>query len=226
MFKPKFVSIESVEKQTSRKLRNLAVDKKRAAIQIGVIDDQNLPARDNLLNYGYKVIEVGDINRISDIQDYQIVLCDVMGVGMAFDPNGQGAELIKQIRKQYPNIYILAYTGNLMSNPQAVIAKERADSFIDKDADLEKWSEILDEYIDNVLDPVENWKRTRKNLIEIDTPTLEIIELESAYAKDISANDKSFTNLKKRIGSGGTSGVIKSIIGGLITQALLGMAGV
>lgn len=219
----KYKTITSTKLSSKFNPKAISLGERRAKVKIAVIDDNVFPANDNLKSYGYNIVQLGDISNISEVKNYDIVLCDVMGVGSAFDPDDQGARIIAEIRANYPSTYVLAYTGNLSSNPQALTAKAKADFFIDKDADMEKWTETLDSFIERVLDPVSVWKRARKNLVNIELDTFDILKLEDAYVRDLLDNDEKFSRLHKLEKTLNLSGMAKSIVTGVIAKTIVGL---
>ena len=52
--------------------------------KILVIDDDQLELMDTLNRIGYKVIWKKDIEILSDVEDYPIIICDYKGVGLNF----------------------------------------------------------------------------------------------------------------------------------------------
>lgn len=99
--------------------------------------------------------------------------------------------------------------------------KNASDDFLDKDADMDAWSEILDKYIDLLTRPSEVWKRARENLIKLDISTKDILALENAFVRDILSDDADFGRLNKVSKSLSLSGIAKSIISGIIVNSVL-----
>ena len=192
---------------------------KRSGIKIGIIDDQAFEAGLNLKNYGYEIEEIGDIKRIDEAKTFPIILCDLMSVGVHFDSDGQGASVIKEIKKNYPAILIVAYTGASGASSQAQKAKQFADDFIKKDAEIEEWVTKLDGLIDKATDSKLIWLRIRYALVNENIDTRTILLLEDAYVRSISAGgDKGV--LENAIKSGEISAMAKSIIINLLSSAI------
>lgn len=91
--------------------RNLSALEKRKLIKIGVIDDQAFTPHANLKNIGYQIETLGDVTAIDRVQPFQIVLCDLQGVGTALDSRKQGAFLIREAKRNVPEKLVIAYTG-------------------------------------------------------------------------------------------------------------------
>jgi hypothetical protein len=108
--------------------RSLSNKDKRAQVKIGVVDDQVFTPqvftpKSNLENSGYKIDYLGDISSVDKIAPYHITLCDLQGVGTALDAKKQGAFIIREIKRNYPEKFVVAYTGGGLNQ---TISKEAA----------------------------------------------------------------------------------------------------
>ena len=162
-------SIRAIAQQSSL-LRN--AQEKRRAVKIAVIDDNKFAALQNLRNMGFDIDELGDVKKIDEVAEYSIVLCDLMGVGMHFDAAQQGATIISEIRLNYPSKFVVAYTGAALRSAPVTAAKASADQIFKKDSHNSEWKEMLDNYVDKVVDPYQVWIRFRKYLVDQEVDTL------------------------------------------------------
>lgn len=170
----KFLSYRGVEDLADWQRKTSTVrseQQKRANVKIAVIDDQAFSPQQNLRNAGYSIEEIGDIKNISEVEPYQIVLCDLQDVGAHFQSKYQGGFLIDEIKKSYPEKFVIAYTGGSLDLTVVNYASEAADAFVRKDADIYEWRNTLDDLIDSISDPVDVWRRQRDNLVRADVPT-------------------------------------------------------
>lgn len=168
---------------------------RRGAFEIAVIDDQPFAPLQNLQAYGYKIAQVGDLKKLNEIEQYPLILCDIMGVGRNFDSKLQGASIISEIKKSHPEKVVIAYTGAGLQEFAARQAIERADHLIIKDADIEDWVETLDNYAEEALDPYIVWNKLRRRFVEMDVSTRDIFILEDAYVRSVEAKDAGFNGL-------------------------------
>lgn len=202
------------------------ITSRRNAVPIAAIDDEPFSPQTSLSSFGYNIIQLGDIKRISEIEKFPIVLCDLMGVGAHFDKTSQGATVIQEIKRNYPAILVVAYTGSSLGSPQARAAKDHADLVIKKDADNLEWTSTLDSLIDRAIDPHAIWTRIRRSLVAADIGTKDLLLLEDAYVRSIISRDKSFSGLRKVVSSmnlkGDTRGIIQSIIGSAVYALIFG----
>jgi CheY-like chemotaxis protein len=191
---------------------------KRGAVPILVVDDESfLPGR-NLRTYGYRIDEVHDISDLNQVNEYPVVLCDIMGVGNFLDPQSQGKSIVLEIKNNYPANIVIAYSGASMKHAPAREASTIADRFVKKDVGIDEWTQVLDGAIEAALDPHATWKRVRRRLIDQELDTKEIIRLEDAYVRSILSNDPSMQRLSSLIAKGGSQAA-KIIINNLINAA-------
>ena len=193
---------------------------RRAAVKIGVIDDQPFAPQANLLSYGYSISPVGDIKHLSEVAPFHMVLCDIMGVGKHFDPSLQGASIIAEVKKTYPEKVVVAYTGAAMNERAARIANARADRIIKKDISLEEWTQNLDELAADSVNPYVIWLKLRRRFMELEVRTRDILALEDAYVRSVLANDARFGILIDRAAMLGIGQDVRAILQGLASSMI------
>ena len=77
----KFRQIREIESETNSKIAGLSAIARRKLVPIAVIDDETFAPAQNLENNGYVIEIIGDLKSISQILEYNIILCDLQGVG-------------------------------------------------------------------------------------------------------------------------------------------------
>lgn len=184
----------------------------RRGTKIAVIDDRKLSAMEQLLRHGYELTRLTDVESIEDLEPFQIICCDLNGVGKKLDNNDQGAAIIRECELRYPNKYIIAYTGSALSDPLASKARALADDFLRKDADLEEWQRKLDRYIIASRDTQQSWQRTRMALVEQGIDTFDLLKIEDAFVRSILDNDKSAEAVKSTVPNLSLSSITKEIV--------------
>lgn len=190
----------------------------RAKVQICVIDDELFYPLQILRDHGFSIAQIGDISSLKSIDPYDIVACDLRGVGEKFNDKLQGASIIQEIKKHRPEKYIIAYSGSFDRSNMAKLAHDHSDKKLVKSADIDKWTSTLDEGIAAVTNPVEKWKRIRRALNEQGAPTQTIMRLEHIFCKSVKKGDKSL--LIKEITKEKVPGDIRPIVQGLISSAI------
>lgn len=199
---------------------------RRSAVRIAVIDDEVFAPQANLRSYGYSVEPIGDVKNVSEIIQYQIVLCDIMGVGRHFDTSLQGASLISEIKKNYPEKYVIAYTGAALNERAARLATSRADKTLKKDVEIEEWISTLDKASAEVTDPYIIWNKIRYRFIEIGVRTKDILHMEHLYVKSVTSQDSNLSQLTGKLTSTITQpdarAIIQNLAASLIFKAIFG----
>ncbi|HEV7335359.1 MAG TPA: response regulator [Bosea sp. (in: a-proteobacteria)] len=192
----------------------------RSSVKIAIIDDQKFLARPNLSTYGYNIVELPDIRSVTEIKDFDIILCDLMGVGKSFDQAIGGASIIKEIKQNYPTKIVIAYTAARANTSEASVAKEFADDFLKKDTEISKWVERLDDAIEVASDPYRRWLVARQGLLDEEVDIRRLVELESAYVKSVLDSDKSFSKLTEAMAAMNLGTHASGIIQGLVSSAI------
>lgn len=205
------------------RIRSPFVSRKRQSVKIGIIDDQPFEARQNLRSHGFDIEEIGDIKNVDEIADFQIVLCDLMGVGVFFDAGDQGASLIREIRRNFPDKIVAAYSGSSGTQGLVIKARDMADAFIKKDADIETWVDKLDQLIDVASDPRKVWSRVRQQLVAENLDTRQLVVLEDAFITSIRKQDKNFSLLRSVASADKVGGVASNIIQNMVAGGLLAL---
>lgn len=148
---------------------------------IAIIDDEGLgeSKTEELKRRGYKIEEITDIDQVRQLEAYPIVITDVDGVAIKLDSENHGLGLIRLVAKHYPYKGLGIYSGKthkLPLLPQDVL-------IIQKDDDIESWSNKIDELIDSVSNPVIVWRRFAKKLIDNGISASSLAKLENEYVK-------------------------------------------
>jgi DNA-binding NarL/FixJ family response regulator len=170
----------------------------RPQVPIVVIDDNGFLYLDVLRNHGFRITELRDVNDVRTVEPYPIVVSDIRGVGGAFKSQYEGAHVLAEIRKHYPNKILLVYTGQQFD---ATFNRYFAlcDGSITKDAESQQWVEVLDNAIATFLDPIGQWKKLRSYLIALDVPTIRLAELEHQYVSAVLKKQAPFQDQGKLI---------------------------
>jgi hypothetical protein len=156
----------------------------RMKVPILVIDDSPFEYLDHLKTHRFDITYFEDIQSIESTKEYEIILCDINGVGKKFESKYEGAHVIAEIHKKYPFKTILSYTG-YAHDPTYNKFFKLADLNIKKDIDGDEWVEKLDIAIDITTDAKKRWIKMRNHLLEHDVSLFDIVKLENEYVKCI-----------------------------------------
>jgi len=195
-------------------------ENRRRNITIAVIDDQAFTPQVTLQNFGYKFEPLGDIKSIDDAAKYQLILCDIKGVGRHFGASQEGSTLIQEIKRRFPDKVVIAYSASSQADKSVKLAKNLADDFISKDIDNEEWIRLLDKWSTIAVDPYEIWIRIRSRLAESRIDTKQIIYLEDRYVRSVLDRDPSMSKLEKAVAGSNLPADARAIIQGLISSLI------
>ena len=158
---------------------------KRKKIQILVIDDLIFNPEHNLRNNQFQLSIFKDIQRIDQVKDYDIILCDVNEIGLELSEESQGAFIIKEIKKNYPQKIVIAYTAGSRNSNLVIAAREYADDYIRKDASIEAWVDLLDHCINEFTHPIIQWKKQRTLLLDSGMELGDLMQIEQIILKNL-----------------------------------------
>lgn len=166
----------------------------RRKVKIIVVDDQEfMPLVSLRDSYHYDIKQNGTIDDPYMVAEYDIILCDNQGVAVKLSPKNGGATLIKEIKKNYPNKSVIAYTASSF-NPKVSDYLDYADKRMGKSSPIDDWVSILDDFIEKRFDLKYQWRLTRTALLEKGLSIVEVAKLEAEYVNAV--NNKSLPSLK------------------------------
>lgn len=192
-------------------LNEISLSQLKKNTEILVIDDDVFAYLDALRKNEFQIEHRTDIQSLKDVAEYDMVLCDIRGVGKFLGSEYGGAYLVKQLKEKYPNKIIVSYTADDY-NPKFEEFLKYADSIVPKGTTLEDWDALLTKLIKELANPVKQWEKTRKALLEANVATITVAKYEAQYVKAV--KDGNFESLKKLYAN-------KNDIGAEIMKALL-----
>ena len=157
----------------------------KAITKILVLDDDDFAFMESLRRSEFSIEHRQDIQALSDVAEYDIIMCDIRGVGKFLNSQYEGAYLVKKIKEKYPNKIVISYTANDYT-PDAIIPKGTS---------LEDWDSLLTQKLRELADPVKMWEKTRNALLEVKVPTITVAEYEAQYVKAVQNNN--FESIRK-----------------------------
>lgn len=189
--------------------------KRRSHIDVLVIDDSSFPPKENLERNSFKITQWPDIEDLKTVEHYDLILCDIEGVGKKINPKDQGGAVIKQIKKLYPNKYIIAYSARTFGT-QFNEFFTYADEVVSKDKDVSDWCDTLDSAMEEIVNPQKFWLRLRKFLSDSEIGTKDLLLLEDRYVRSMLDRRNCFEGFDlKRLPIDASS-----IVNGMIASAL------
>ncbi|MGE4340773.1 MAG: hypothetical protein AB7E55_33205 [Pigmentiphaga sp.] len=180
-----FLYVGEPERLSSIGQEAISMAEAKRSVEIAVLDDNAFSPKEALLNHKFQITELGpDIRSLDQISAFPIVICDVGGVGRAFGSSLEGAHLVQEIRKTYPDKFLMAYTGMTYSLAMTN-ALTAADKRMEKDASIDAWIQTLETGINEVINPRNRWIRMRRALLERGVEIFDVLRLEQAFIKSV-----------------------------------------
>ena len=202
-----FLNHQVSDLKTVYALKDEDLLKLRRQFEILFIDDDEIAYLDYLKNNGFNVTYKLDFTDIKDVAAYNIIMCDINGVGKELGRDG--ASMAAQIKSAYPNKVVITYSAASHSlTYQRTL--ESVDKRIPKGTSIEDWINILNEIIEENSDPIKVWNKTVSKLIQANIPTREIALLESKYVDALLR--KKFNSLEQLSKSREISQILKTSI--------------
>lgn len=169
-------------------------------VDIAVIDDEPFSKKSALSTHGFRLIEIGpNPASIDQIQAYSIIICDIKGVGRNFGSNLEGAHVLSEIRKAFPDKYLIAFTG-MTFDARYNASLACADVSLTKDAGTDNWVEVLEVALKAVTNPRERWIRFRDEILHRGAELGDVLDLEQAFIQAVSQrNDNLFKQATEKI---------------------------
>jgi len=191
-----------INKKQNEMQRNLS-----KACRILIIDDDFTEENgnyifDNELKYlknqlGFDITTKSDLLNMRDVEGYDIIICDIDGVGLKLGGNN-GIWLLNEINKEYPDKILVLYSNYNQEIRKLNRIKNAAYEIWDK-------TELTDNHIKNGQDgfadkikasmnyfanPAARWQKLRIKMLNTETSIHEVARLESYFVKSILKNDK------------------------------------
>lgn len=175
----------------------LSKSPRRDLIKMCVIDDEGFE-KESMEKLKFPEIRVMDkFHDMNDFVHYNVILCDIKGVGHDLDSKLQGVELARQIKKIYPEKIVLQYSGQSVHDYDPYFYKNmNIDGFIDKNLSTTKLAEELDKHCSMLWDPYDSWKYIEKNLRNLGIYNKNIAYFEHLYVKSLE-NKKNYVDKHK-----------------------------
>ncbi len=195
---------KTIDDLPSNVLMELNDKKMIESTKILIIDDDQLEIKDTLNRIGYNVVWKNDIDLLSDVEDYPIIICDNKGVGSKFSSEFEGLNLIKLIKEKYPDkiIYLLSAAD---INPKANNYIKYADEMVYK-GEEDKLIEYIKQDLNKLFNPRDRWLQYKSIIKNKGISEKEIFRLENLYVesfiqkRDILSKDTLFSSINDNLG--------------------------
>lgn len=191
--------------------------------RILIIDDEGFPFLEDFRNEGYSIQCVKYFEDLSTASEYPIVICDINGVGIQYDPYKGGAFVLRELKKKYPFKQYAAYSG--FEYDLGILKDLKGVPIIPKTTDPEPWRSNFDELIKRASNPIENWKAIRTFLLENNVPLIDVLQMESAFVSAFLNKDEKMKDFPNKKDFPNLSQDIRAIINNMVATCVLKMIG-
>ncbi|MCY9865495.1 MULTISPECIES: hypothetical protein [Vibrio] len=202
--------------QLNKQENDLLID--RNSIKIAIIDDMEVPYLDSLRRSGYNVQHYKDIEDFDMLKAYSVIVCDIKGVGKSFGSKLEGAYIIKEARKLYPEKYIIAMSSAVYKISVAKVIGVADDKII-RDIDLDKVLDSIDTAVNTMRSNRLRWLRLRDNLLNTHNVDMyDVWKIEQAFIAAMINKDKTKLEKNKTINHANdmVKGLLINFISGII----------
>lgn len=159
----------------------------RDQIKVCVIDDEGFDMN-TLYDLGYKNIRRKlQFENMDEYQDFDIILCDVEGIGVSVDAEKQGLAVAEQIKNVYPEKVILLYSGKNIETFGEM--PSNLDGYLRKQSSMSELAKSLDEIYAHSINPVNVWGKTRDEMLQNNISTKTIAFLEDRFCRALLEKD-------------------------------------
>jgi len=185
-----FIHLGTPLKLDELRLRCPDISILKKKMHIAIIDDEPFYRLEALRANGFILNNLGDITSIDQIEAFPIVVCDIKGVGNAFGSSYEGAHVLSEIRKAFPDKYLISFSGATF-DASFNESLSTADASATKDANVDQWITLLEKGLKSVGDPIQRWLRFRSSLVGKGVDIFEVFKLEQSFIKAIKNKDNS-----------------------------------
>lgn len=202
--------------QLNQQGTDLSID--RNNIKIAIIDDMDVPYLESLDRSGYNVRHYRDIEDFEMLKPYSVIVCDIKGVGRKFQSKLEGAYIIKEARKLFPEKYIIAMSSAVYKVNIAKII-DVADDKIIRDTDMDRVLNSIDTAVNTMKSNRLRWLRLRNSLINDHNVDLyDVWKIEQDFIASMIKKDKKILEKNKVVNHANDmiKGLLVNFISGII----------
>lgn len=183
MFIPSFFTLGKIYSVDDLKLSSYTSSnvENRSSVKILVVDDQGFPYTEQMRDLNYNIKSVTDLETLDFAKAYDIIICDVRGVGKKLAIRDEGIGLIRDVHNLYPYKEYAVYTANQVDLDMARSLKGIDIEIVPKIFDKDNWNSLLDKMVKSVLDPRNVWLKMRTLLLNEGLPLVTVLKLEHKY---------------------------------------------
>lgn len=168
------------------KIPILDESKLKQKTRILVVDDKEFDKLEALRTHGYNITKVNEWSSIKDALDYQIIVSDNKDVGTKFGSSRDGAYVLAEVKRQYPQKECVLYSSSMIDIRGAKMPE--GIKYLKKNDDIEEWNYLLLSLIKDLYNPKKIWNKLNNELTSNCVERSKIQELEDNYVRQYLSN--------------------------------------
>lgn len=168
---------------------------KRDAVRVCFIDDKGFDDK-RFRKTGYVNCDVkNDFTNINDFEGYDLIACDIDGIGSSLDKNKQGLAVAETLKSKYPDKIILIYSSN---NPYEYAEDYHTigDGFFNKLKSMNEIAKYFDEKASIYWNEIACWKFIEQRLRSSNIANKTISLIEDIYVRSLEDKTNLFSKHK------------------------------
>ena len=172
----------------------------RSHVKICIIDNDGVNLTQLKQQSYEQVTWETDYTKLDDFKDFDVILCDIKGIGLNFKKKKEGLSVAEELKKAYPYKVVLIYSGQNPNDfdPSFDRANNPFDGFVVKGESTLDLVNELDKYCEVFWNPVSGWKRIEQILRKDDVSNKVIAYLEHEFVKSLThEHDLDVTKIRK-----------------------------
>ncbi|WP_122255184.1 hypothetical protein [Pseudomonas syringae] len=171
---------------------------KPSKLKIAVIDDSDFPWTQTLESKGHSVNLFRDYHKTStkasrkklqayNLNSFDVVFCDIEGVGALAYPGSEGIGVIQDIRELNPLHVIVAFTGSpsRLLDPKTGKNLTAVDAVFQRDWGVDDFLLNFNSIMKIFVEPKQRWRFIRGRLVHLDLSESKIMTAQRAFTQNV-----------------------------------------
>lgn len=157
------------------------VSQLRHTTRILIVDDEPFYNEAPLRAIGFNLTVKNKWDNITDAEPFHIIVSDNRGVASSFSSAAEGAFVLNQIHKNYPQKGCIIYSRSAIDFSHTPLL--RGIKQMKKNDDSSEWEEVLSETINEIYDPKSIWLKIESYLEDQNISRKILRNIENTYVR-------------------------------------------
>lgn len=155
----------------------------RQTTRILIVDNEPFNNEAPLRAIGFNLTVKDKWDNITDAEPFHIIVSDNRGVAPSFNSAAEGAFVLNQIHKNYPQKGCIIYSHSAIDFSHTPLL--RGIKQMKKNDDTSEWEEVLSETITEIYDPKSIWLKIESYLEEQNISRKILRNIENTYVRTL-----------------------------------------